>query len=133
MIVADTNLIAYLMVLGDRTPQAKTAFRRDPLWVAPPLWRSEFRNALAVSIRHGVLSLEQAVAAAQHAETLLAGKEFAVQSAPVLTLALQSGCSACDCEFVALATDLGVPLITSDRTLAAKFPGIAVSLEAYAT
>ena len=56
------------------------------------------------------------------------GHEFAVESAYVLTLANTSGCSAYDCEFVALAKALGVPLLTNDREVLRAFSGMTVAL-----
>lgn len=47
----------------------------------------------------------------------------------VLRLAFSSGCSAYDCEFVALAGKLGVPLVTADRRVLAAFPKVVRSLE----
>src|SRR5439155_280647 len=44
VIVVDTNLLVYLYVSGQNTAQAETVLVRDPVWVAPLLWRSEFRN-----------------------------------------------------------------------------------------
>jgi hypothetical protein len=55
VIDADTNLVAYLLIDGDATPQARAAWQKDPDWILPPLWRSEFLNVLATSVRHGVL------------------------------------------------------------------------------
>lgn len=40
---------------------------------------------------------------------------------------LQSGCSPYDCEFVALAQDLEVPLVTNDLQIHKAFQTIAVS------
>lgn len=62
------------------------------------------------------------------AERLMQGRSHEVDSAEVLKLAAQSGCSAYDCEFAALAQELGVPLLTSDRKLAAKFKPAAIHL-----
>jgi len=45
-----------------------------------------------------------------------------------MELALESGCSAYDCEFVALAEAAGVPLITGDRRIVERFPKIAQPL-----
>ena len=127
MIVADTSLIAYLMVRGDRTTEAKSVFRKDPDWAAPILWRSEFRNVLALYLRKGHLKLAEAIGLAEAAEELMRGGEFEVRSADVFKLASISQCSAYDCEFAALAESLHVPLVTSDRQILKGFPAIAVS------
>ena len=57
MIVADTNLIAYLLLPGPLTDRAGRVYERDPVWVAPPLWRSEFRNVLVLHVRTGRIPL----------------------------------------------------------------------------
>lgn len=44
----------------------------------------------------------------------------------VLSLALESGCSAYDCEFAWLARTLRVPLITADQQVLGAFPDTAV-------
>jgi predicted nucleic acid-binding protein len=129
LIVVDTNVIAYLIVPGERTDQARAALRKDPEWAAPLLWRSELRNVLALYMRQGQLSIGDALRLCEEAERLLQGAEYQVASAPVLSLSQVSRCSAYDCEFVALAQDLGVPLVTTDRQVLAGFPGIAVSLD----
>ncbi len=121
MIVVDTNVIAYLFVPGDRTGAAEALRRRDAEWAAPLLWRSEFRNVLATLVRLGRVELPVAQAMQAQAERLLAPLEFAVDSETVLALAADSGCSAYDCEFVALAEYLDVPLVSADRKLKAEF------------
>ena len=68
---------------------------------------------------------------ARAGETLMEGREYCVSSAHVLGLAARSGCSAYDCEFVALAQDLGLPLVTSDSRIPKAFPGVAVSLRSF--
>lgn len=133
MIVADTNLLVYLYVAGQRTGQAETALAKDPLWVAPLLWRAEFRNTLAGLVRRKALALEDALRIVDDAEQAMAGREYSVLSHHVLQLAARSGCSAYDCEFVALAQDLGIAFITSDRQVLAAFPTAAVSLDRFIT
>jgi predicted nucleic acid-binding protein len=46
---------------------------------------------------------------------------------PVLQLAVRSGCSAYDCEFAALALDLDVKLVTTDRQVLKACAGTALS------
>jgi predicted nucleic acid-binding protein len=123
VIVVDTNVITYLFVAGDRSNAAEALCRRDPEWAAPLLWRSEFRNVLTTLMRLGRLDLAIAQSIQEEAERLLAPLEFAVDSAAVLELAAESGCSAYDCEFVALAEYLDVPLVSADRKLQQQFGG----------
>lgn len=127
MIVADTNLLIYLYVQGQRTQESEAVLRRDAVWTVPLLWRSEFRSALVGLIRTGALQLNDALAMSEEVERWLNGYEYSVLSPHVLTLATRSGCSAYDCEFVALAQDLEVLLVTSDRQILKAFPMIAVS------
>lgn len=131
MIVADTNLLIYLYVQGQRTEESEAVLRRDALWVVPLLWRSEFRNSLIGLVRAHALQLDDALAMSEEAERWIAGQEYSVLSRQVLMLASQSGCSAYDCEFVALAQDLAVPLVTTDRQVLKVFPTIAVSPSAF--
>ena len=131
MIVADTNLIAYLWIPGDHTSEAEHLLRQDSEWAVPLLWRSEFRNILAGAVRSGKLSLGLAVQLAEEAERLVAGKEYSVPSPRVLEAAIQSQCSAYDCEFVVLAEDLGVSLVTMDREILKAFPKRAVSIKQF--
>ena len=49
----------------------------------------------------------------------------------ILDLVASSTCSAYDCEFVALAQELGVPLVTTDKQILRDFPRIARPLGDY--
>ena len=132
MIVADTNIMAYLIIGGAQTPLAEAALQRDPLWAVPHLWRSEFRNILATHLRQGLMTLAKANELMGDAEALLSRGEHDVSSEEVLGLASASRCTAYDCEYVALAYRLGVPLVTTDAQLLRAFPGVAVALSAFA-
>ena len=131
MIVTDTNLVTYLVVRNDQSELAAAVYEADPVWVAPLLWRSEFRNALSKYILHGGMTLDAALLALRSAEDVMAEREYKISSERVLELVVQSKCSAYDCEFVALALDLGVPLVTADKQVLKAFPKIAVSLEKF--
>lgn len=128
MIVVDTNVIGYLYLPSDHRTQAEQALRKDPLWVAPLLWRSELRNVLALHMRKGLLSLANAQQIMEAALRRMQGREYEMASHTVLALAAASTCSAYDCEFVALAKDLNVPLITVDRQVLGQFPDVATPL-----
>lgn len=125
MIVVGTNVLAYLLLPGPKTTSAEALLLDQPRWAAPPLWRSEWRHVLSTYLRRDLLQLSEAVALMQHAEVLLAGQDEPVASDQVLQLANSSRCSAYDCEFVAAALQLGVPLVTEDRAVLAAFPDVA--------
>lgn len=131
MIVADVNLVAYLLLEGPETEMAQRVLRRDPIWAAPVLWRSEFRSVLASWMRQRDLGLERAYQAQGLAENLFTGREFTVSAEQVLRLVAASPCSAYDCEYVALAEELDVPLVTADRQLLRAFPERTVSPSAF--
>lgn len=130
MIVVDSNILAYLYLPGDRTAAAEALLEQDPEWAVPVLWRSEFRNILAGYMRRKTIAFDQALALQSEAESLLSGSEFEVDSGSVLALVRDSGCSAYDCEFVALAIKLDTRLVTVDKKLLREFPARAVALAA---
>jgi predicted nucleic acid-binding protein len=131
VIVVDTNVLAYLLLDSEFTQPAQRVFLRDFQWSAPFLWRSEFRSVLGLYLRRDRLSLEESLEVMQKAEQLMQGKEYQVASDRVLNLAAASRCSAYDCEFVALAQDMGLPLVTFDRAVLAAFPSTAISPYAF--
>ena len=127
MIVADANLLAYLVIPGDRTDEAVAVLNKDPVWVAPPLWRSEMRSVVHKYVVRGVLTVARAVALMEQVDRILGGREAGASNLDILTLASGSLCSTYDCEYVALATALGVPLVTTDRAVLRAFPKNALS------
>ncbi len=122
MIVADANLLAYLVLPGERTEEAEAVLAKDPTWVAPALWRSELRSVVHKYIMRGDLTVPRAVALLGQVDDVLGGREGDVDSQDVLALASHSNCTTYDCEYVALANALGVPLVTTDRAVLKAFP-----------
>jgi predicted nucleic acid-binding protein len=132
VIVVDTNVLVALIMGGERAPAARRALASDSEWAAPVLWRSELRNALLRYVAQSGMSVGDGVLAFVDAEAIIGGNEFDVDTPSVLSLAASSGCTAYDCEYVALAQHLNVPLVTTDKALVKAFPSVAVSLEAFA-
>ena len=127
VIVADVNLIACLLLGGSHLSLAQRVLERDATWAAPLLWRSEFRNVLAAFIRQRGLSVSDAWRAHGLADQLLAAEEFIMPGERVLALVAVSACSAYDCEYIALAEELAVALVTADHQLLHAFPERAIS------
>ncbi len=130
MIVVDANIITYLVIQSDKTPFAERVIEKDSDWRAPLLWRSEILNVLAFYMRNAALSASAAQATFERARSTVKG-EIVVEAAEVLELVSLSRCSSYDCEYVATAQSLRVPLVTADKKLLAAFPDIAVSMEAF--
>lgn len=131
MIVVDTNIIGYLHLTSEHSQQVERLYQKDPMWAAPLLWRSEFRNVLAHYIRKQILTLSEASRIMESATRLMLGREYEIPSPRILELAAGSSCSAYDCEFVALADQLNTQLLTVDRKILQQFPQLAFSLGEY--
>ncbi len=129
MIVVDSNVIAYFYIPSQKFSDAVNALiEEDSDWIAPRLWRSEFRNILLKYVNNGSMTLSRAQRIQSEAENLLADNEHDVDSNEVLELASQSGCTAYDCEYIELAKRHNLKLVTEDNKLIAAFPHITQSL-----
>jgi predicted nucleic acid-binding protein len=126
MIVVDAHVLVYLLIEGEHTKASEALYRRDPEWAAPLVWRSEWRTLLRGYMRRGLLTLPGAIERTEAARRLVQGREYPVDDALALELAVRSPCSARDCEYVALAESLDVPLVTNDRDVLEAFPKRAV-------
>jgi predicted nucleic acid-binding protein len=131
MIVVVSNTIIYLHIHGEKTALALRALQKDPYWVAPPLWESEFRNVLAGYIRRQILRLDDAKLIMKSATQTMEGREILPPSDLVFDLVAASDCSAYDCEYVALARHLNVKLVTGDHEILRNFPETAIDLGAF--
>ena len=125
MIVVDTNILAHFWLPSDSTELCDKLFQKDPEWIAPTLWRSEFRNVVALYLRKGLIDLSEALMIVEKAEQMMNDKQYQVNSVQVLHHVSQSSCSSYDCEFVSLAKELDLNLVTMDKKLLQEFSGIA--------
>ena len=128
MIVADTNIISYLLLPSSYSDSTDQLFTLEPDWIAPTLWKSEFRNVLALYLRKEIITFEKALQLQETAESIMANHEYNVSSSHILNLVNKSNCSAYDCEFVALAKYKNIPLITQDKKVLREFPLDAISI-----
>jgi predicted nucleic acid-binding protein len=127
MIVIDTNVLAYLLIEGDRTAEAQALRLADPDWRSDPFLLVEFSNLLATQVKAQVLSAAQAEALLETAAQQIA-EWCEAPHAEVLALAIDHQISAYDARFIACARRLGAPLVTEDSRLRAATPGLSVSI-----
>ena len=131
MIVADTNLIAYLLIGGPFTDLAQQALQRDKDWIAPPLWKHEFLNVVATSVREGYLGESRAMAVLAESEIYLRSVDHEYP-AEALRLSLATRIATYDCEFITLARRLSLHMVTADKALLKSFPETTISLKDFA-
>jgi predicted nucleic acid-binding protein len=131
MIVADTHVVVYLMIEGERTTMAQRTFRRDPNWLVPSLWRHEFLNVLATFVRHGGIEIDEAMDIWHKSTLLFSPGEREVNMPQALRLASQHNISAYDAQYVTLAMEMSVPYVTEDQQLLKIFPDTALSMPGF--
>ena len=127
MVVVDTNILAYLLLEGDRTKQAQALYAKDSDWRSEAFLLVEFSNVLTTYRRMHALSSQQT-------ESLLAEAASRVRelsSVPnlrALRCAERFAVSAYDARFLAAADALGTKLVTEDAKLRAAAPDLTRSL-----
>ena len=124
--VVDTNVVAALMLPTVANAEVAELLRQDSDWRLPPLWRSEFRQVLLKYVRADLATPEQAFALWHKALERFELSEQPVAGHQVLALAIATGCSTYDAEFVVLARQLNCRLLTFDRKLLQLFPDLAM-------
>jgi predicted nucleic acid-binding protein len=125
MIVADTTLLANFY-LGDKQEEAMVVFRLDAEWFASPLWRFEMHHTLLKHIRARQFPVLECESVMTKASALLADRERQASTTQVLQAAMIYKISAYGADYLALAQQLRVPLVTFDQKLVRAAPGLAL-------
>lgn len=127
MIVVDANIIGYFFIATENSNVAMQVFEKDPDWYAPLLWQSEVRSVVSKYVRFKNMSLEDAQNIMNEAHDFMLEHERYVSSNVVLELMSKSTCTTYDCEYVALAKEMNLTLVTFDKDIVRNFPNIAIS------
>jgi predicted nucleic acid-binding protein len=130
MIVADANLVAYLLIPGAHTAAAEKVYEIDSDWVAPPLWRSEFLNILVSAVRAKMLKQGQADTTWARAPSLILAEQEP-DPLGVVRFAVKRGISGYDAQYVVLAQTLGTVAVTADKPLVRKCPEHVMSIDRF--
>ncbi|MBV6451094.1 MAG: hypothetical protein MHPDNHAH_01823 [Anaerolineales bacterium] len=133
MIVVDANMIGYFFITGDYSPLAIQVFEKDPDWYAPVLWQSEVRSIITQYVRYKKMPLAQSQQLMNEVHDLMLEHERFVSSNLVLELVAISKCSSYDCEYIALAKEMNLNLVTFDKEVLQEFPQIAISPKDFIT
>jgi predicted nucleic acid-binding protein len=132
VIVADVNLLAYLLIDGEFTELAEKAYARDRRWVAPRSHRFELLNVMATNVRGGKIDLAQAGILFRRAFRMVS-TPWDVESMDVLRLSVESRHATYDCEYIVLARQRRLRVVTHDQKMLEKFPDVAVSIELFSS
>jgi predicted nucleic acid-binding protein len=127
MVVVDTNVLAYLLIEGDRSREAHALWSHDPDWRSEAFLLVEFSNLLATYVRADALEQSQAESLLASAESRMRGL-LNVPHARALRVAAEFSISAYDARFIAAAQILGAKLVTEDAKLRAATPVLTLSL-----
>ncbi len=127
MVIVDTNILAYLLIEGDRTAEAQALFMRDAEWKSDAFILVEFTNILATCVRARGVSLKQVETLLNDAEKSLRGL-VNVPHSRALRVSERYSVAAYDARFLAAADALGGKLVTEDAKLRAAAPKLTQSL-----
>ena len=72
MVVVDTSILAYLLIEGDRSRDARALYKRDADWKGEAFMLIEYSNIRATYLRAGALSRSQAQSLVAEVETCAA-------------------------------------------------------------
>lgn len=129
MIVVDTNIIAYFLIQGDHTVQARQLREIDPHWSLPALWRHELLNVLVSYAGQYRAPIEDMLGIWRYANELFGAATLNPDMESSLRLAVEYKISAYDAQFVSLAQQLQTRLVTEDKLILKRFPETAISLK----
>jgi len=127
MLVVDTNILAYLLIAGDRTKEAQSLYERDANWQSEAFLLIEFTNILATYQRTGGLSSNQSESLLNEAEARMHNL-ITIPHITALRTAQRFGVSAYDARFLAAAEKFGAKLVTEDAKLRIAAPSLTQSL-----
>jgi len=133
MLVVDANVVAYLLIEGDKTSQARDLWAIDHDWRAPRLLFYELGNVFAQLVKQRAISLEAGITGLESAAGLVRLHEQDPPAARLLEIAAKLAVTAYDASYLATAEALDAPLVTEDGRLLRVAPQVARSLGSFTT
>jgi predicted nucleic acid-binding protein len=127
VVLVDTNILAYLLIEGDRTPLAQALYERDPDWRSEAFIMVEFSNILATYVRTQAMTDKQGSGLLIEAQALMPTLT-SLQHSEGLETANEYKISTYDGRFIAAAKEMRIKLVTEDIKLRTAVPAWTVSL-----
>ena len=131
MIVIDANILIYALIECDNSRLIPQLQEKDADWRTTELCLHETLNVLATYQRRGVLTLEQCRELLRNASRFISVAKCEVNMEASLVAATKYGITGYDAQYVALAQNLAVPLITEDRKLRQAVPDVGISMQEF--
>ena len=131
MIVIDANILIYALIECDNSRLIPQVREKDADWRTTGLCLHETLNVLATYQRRGVLTLEQCRELLGNASRFISVAQCDVDMEASLVAAAKYGITGYDAQYVALAQNFSVPLITEDRKLRQAVPGVGISMQEF--
>lgn len=136
------NTLVYFFLRKQKVTQNVTRIVKDQdvAIVAPEVWRSELRNAFLHYVRYtgGAdisgqdLNVDEAIQYLAEAEIVVSTTIKIEDAGAVMRLAVDSGCSAYNCEYIHVARKVGkARVVTFDEEVIDAFPDLAVTPETF--
>ncbi|MDD5266680.1 MAG: type II toxin-antitoxin system VapC family toxin [Methylococcales bacterium] len=131
MIVIDANILIYALIECDNSRMIPQLREKDTDWRTAGLCLHEILNVLTTYQRRGLLTLEQCRELLKSANRFISVAQCEVDMEASLSVAAKYGITGYDAQYVALALNLAVPLITEDRKLRQAAPEVAISMQEF--
>jgi len=130
MIVVDTSVVAFLFIEGEESGVVRKLYQMDSEWVTPPILNHEMLTILAAvgSADEDAVAVE---AIWREVRALFGGRQQVPDPVRSLRMAVELGVSGYDAQYLALAAQLHLPLVSCERRLLEALPGKVVSPEEY--
>ena len=129
MIVVDANVLAYLMIEGDKTALAQEVYDRDSDWLVPPILEHEFANIMTTYARRDRGEIARYRILLKQALSIVQCSPTALDMPLVVDFAVSHGLTSYDAEYAFLAQMTGLPLVTEDARVIQSVPAIAKSMK----
>jgi predicted nucleic acid-binding protein len=126
--VVDCNVLVHLLMEGEQTVRARELLRRDADWRSDSFILVEFSNALVTWTRVRGLTSAAAMSVLARAHDVIEPGLRSSTHQDALALAVRHRVSAYDARYLAVARDLGNPLVTEDARLRKAAPALTRSL-----